>query len=276
MHSFDQKNTFKRKTESSFLADEEEQAHPDTLVCSAVTHRQGTQLDELCGIPKEHRDIFSNYARENNIIFGFRPVSPIATTLIREGLPTKGYHIKGKSSDWGPQAGFICCDQSLSKMAGRLTEIKNYNEKIQRCIKNGYASAGPLVVSAQRLSELQEKNFIEITSDTAGILKLKSQSPDGETHQFTAVKQREDNYKIMKQGQEIKILYHPIVNKPLVPDYDMLLIAPHIRDYSSVDTVAPYKRDDPDRGAVSERLQQFIDNIHKQLKRELHYEVIQH
>lgn len=234
------------------------------------------QLDKLTGIPKEHRDVFLEYAKNNNIIFGFRPVSPIATTLIKEGLPTKGYHIKGKSSDWGPQAGFICCDQSLSKMAGRHTDIKNYNEKIQQCIKSGHANVGPLVISAERLSELQKNNFIELSSGVDGNLELKSKSPDGQVHTFSAVKEGEHNYKIMKQGQEIKILYHNIVNKPLVPDYDMLLIAPHISDYSSADSIAPHKRDDPDHGAVSERLQQFTDNIHKKLNRDVNYEVIQH
>jgi len=279
MHSFDQK--FKsKKNESTFLIEEDKYVNQDTPACSSALNPPGEklscQLDKISGIPKEHRDIFLEYAKNNNIIFGFRPVSPIATTLIKEGLPTKGYHIKGKSSDWGPQAGFICCDQSLSKMAGRHDDIKIYNEKIQQCIKSGHAKAGPLVISAERLSELQRNNFIELSSGVEDNLELKSKSPDGQEHTFSAVKQGEQGYKILKQGREVKILYHNIVNKPLVPDYDMLLIAPHISDYSSADSVAPYKRDDPDHGAVSERLQQFTNNIHKQLKRDINYEVIQH
>ncbi|WP_455872396.1 anthrax toxin-like adenylyl cyclase domain-containing protein [Serratia proteamaculans] len=277
MHSFDQKYNLK-KNEFTFLSDEQE--NQDTPIYSSALNRPGEtfscQLDKFSGIPKEHREVFLEYAKKNNIIFGFRPVSPIATTLIKEGLPTKGYHIKGKSSDWGPQAGFICCDQSLSKLAGRHNDIKSYNEKVQQCIKSGHANAGPLVISAERLSELQKNNFIELSSGVEGNLELKSKSPDGQVHTFSALKQGEHNYKIMKQGQEVKILYHHVVNKPLVPDYDMLLIAPHISDYSSADSVAPYKRDDPDHGAVSERLQQFTDNIHKQLKRDVNYEVIQH
>lgn len=234
------------------------------------------QLDKLSGIPKEHRDVFLEYAKNYNVIFGFRPVNPVATTLIKEGLPTKGYHIKGKSSDWGPQAGFICCDQSLSKLAGRHTDIKSYNEKVQQCIKSGHANVGPLVISAERLSELQKNNFIEISSGVEGNLELESKSPDGQVYTFSAVKEGDRNYKIMKQGREVKILYHNIVNEPLVPDYDMLLIAPHISDYSSADSIAPHKLDDPDHGAVSERLQQFTDNIHKKFKRDINYEVIQH
>ncbi|EPE2434472.1 type III secretion system adenylate cyclase effector ExoY, partial [Pseudomonas aeruginosa] len=57
------------------------------------------------GVPVEHALRMQAVARQTNTVFGIRPVERIVTTLIEEGFPTKGFSVKGKSSNWGPQAG---------------------------------------------------------------------------------------------------------------------------------------------------------------------------
>lgn len=64
----------------------------------------------------EHLEAFSKVAQRDGTILLFRPVNPHATALIKGDAATKGMNIKGKSSDWGPQAGMIPIDPIYSKM----------------------------------------------------------------------------------------------------------------------------------------------------------------
>lgn len=52
------------------------------------------------GVPVEHALRMQAVARQTNTVFGIRPVERIVTTLIEEGFPTKGFSVKGKSSNW--------------------------------------------------------------------------------------------------------------------------------------------------------------------------------
>ena len=70
------------------------------------------------GIVISHLAILAALAEELDIVFAFRPVNPLATQLIEQNYPTKNLTIKGKSSDWGPMAGFIPVRQEWSKLAG--------------------------------------------------------------------------------------------------------------------------------------------------------------
>ncbi len=77
----------------------------------AINHEQQ-------GMPAEHIDLISKYAQKNNLIIAFRPVEPAAKSLLAEGgYPTKHFHIKAKSSNCGPTAGFIPVLLKFSKSA---------------------------------------------------------------------------------------------------------------------------------------------------------------
>lgn len=54
-------------------------------------------------------------AADTNVILMFRPVNPLSTGLLEAGAVAKGMHIKAKTSDWGPMAGYIPSDPRLSK-----------------------------------------------------------------------------------------------------------------------------------------------------------------
>lgn len=68
------------------------------------------------GLAHKHLLPLQYLANEINCIISFRSVDNSATELIESGYPTKGFHIKGKSASWGPQAGFICEEQRFSKL----------------------------------------------------------------------------------------------------------------------------------------------------------------
>ncbi len=44
--------------------------------------------------------------RQNEVIM-FRSTGRWSLRWIERNYPTKNFHVKGKSSDWGPQAGFV-------------------------------------------------------------------------------------------------------------------------------------------------------------------------
>lgn len=71
----------------------------------------------------EHLEAFSEVAKRDGTILLFRPVNPHATALIKGDAATKGMNIKGKSSDWGPQAGMIPVDPIYSKMGTPTGEL---------------------------------------------------------------------------------------------------------------------------------------------------------
>lgn len=75
----------------------------------------------------------------------FRYVEPDATVLIEQHFATKGMSVKGKSSNWGPQAGFICVDQQFSKIGNpkhpvdlhALEKLKKFQGEVDKCLQAG-------------------------------------------------------------------------------------------------------------------------------------------
>ncbi|WP_339387595.1 anthrax toxin-like adenylyl cyclase domain-containing protein [Vibrio caribbeanicus] len=145
------------------------------------------------GIVPKHKEVITGTARRNECIIMVRPVNKLSTSLIAEGYATKDLHVKGKSSNWGPQAGFICCDQKFSKLATkdyrgiemrnlatqkvfkRLTmepqitglqkkEIAKFNEKIKESIRDRFAKPVPLLISSDRLSVLIKEKMLHVVS----------------------------------------------------------------------------------------------------------------
>src|SRR5580698_10005922 len=61
----------------------------------------------------------SQAARDLNEVIIYRSTGPWAKRWIERGYPTKNFHVKGKSSDWGPQAGFVPYNGLYSKVGDK-------------------------------------------------------------------------------------------------------------------------------------------------------------
>ncbi|MBP4047295.1 RHS repeat-associated core domain-containing protein, partial [Chromobacterium violaceum] len=92
---------------------------------------------------------FQEAANKYNVIIGLRAPNPLGETLLKEGYPSKNFHVKAKSSISGPTAGFIAAEAKYSKV-GNTEKQKNY---IDEAIKKG-AKTVPLKLSSSRVSEL--------------------------------------------------------------------------------------------------------------------------
>ena len=192
------------------------------------------KLASKTGIVKRHLIPIQAVARKTQQIIAFRPVDRMSTGLIEEGYPTKGFAIKGKSSNHGPQAGLICVDQRLSKLHVTLRDdddmrqnhITTYNENVQECIKSGDAISVNLTLSQKRFEWLENNGVFSIEKDhkQSGVLKLLSEGLE-----YRAEKKGE-HFEISYEGEPLKVLADPVSGLPLTADYDLMFIAPKVED----------------------------------------------
>ncbi|MGF6401527.1 hypothetical protein ABH905_005193 [Pseudomonas frederiksbergensis] len=207
-------------------------------VIDKVRHRTGivtSHLVPLQGVAKQH-----------NCIIGIRPVETVATGLIEEGHPTKDFHIKGKSANWGPQAGMICVDQAFSKLEGCLTSdparIEKFNGQTRQCIKDGHAVAIPLTISKERMGMLLASDHITDMrlADAEGVIRFSAKAPSGGLYKFEVTPQSgavEGLYLVSQEGQPLEVLGKEQGGKALTADYDLHLIGPHLSDLGPQDNL---------------------------------------
>lgn len=195
------------------------------------------------GIASGHLAPFQRLATAYNTIIGVRAVEPVATGLIEAGHPTKDFHIKGKSADWGPQAGLICVDQGLSKLE-KFSEtdpqkIAKASEQTTSCIQDGYAVSVPLAVSSNRLNDLLKLGKIDqLQPETRdGVIRFNAQGPSHKIYAFEGKRQSplDNDFQITHQGKPVEVLAKTEGGKALTADYDLHLIGPYMSDFGQQD-----------------------------------------
>ncbi|MFD2178074.1 anthrax toxin-like adenylyl cyclase domain-containing protein [Veronia pacifica] len=118
-----------------------------------------TEYRELAGFPKEHADIFQDISNKKNIVIISRELNPLCTDLMLDGYSSKGFHIKAKTCDWGPMAGFVPDDHRYTKAKQKISDQER---AIIRAKKKGARSV-PLFISTQRLYNLRDWNLVTLT-----------------------------------------------------------------------------------------------------------------
>ncbi len=109
--------------------------------------------------------------------------------------------MKGKSSNWGPQAGFICVDQHLSKRENRDTaEIRKLNLAVAKGMDGGAYTQTDLRISQQRLAELV-RNFGLVADGVGPVRLLTAQGPSGKRYEFEARQEPDGLYRISRLGR---------------------------------------------------------------------------
>lgn len=210
-----------------------------------------TKILHHSGIAEKHLTPLLTFAEKENLVVSFRPVERAATGLINAGYPTKSFHIKGKSANLGPMAGFIPVEQHLSKLGNKpgdnTGKISRMNEEIQQCIRGKYAEPGDLVITTQRIRELIELNLISecqppLSHDETGKITYTLSVSAGSREQITryiAKPAGDDLYTIFPADNEkpVQVLYSPEVNKPLTADYDLMIVSHRMEDHGIQDTL---------------------------------------
>ncbi|OAJ95082.1 MULTISPECIES: anthrax toxin-like adenylyl cyclase domain-containing protein [Vibrio] len=102
------------------------------------------------GIPLAHGAVFSQVARNQNTIIISRSVGKYATQLIEQSYATKGFHVKTKSCNWGPMAGFVLADPRFSKNGAAPDKVRSQLKSINSAMNDGATLAGLYITEARR------------------------------------------------------------------------------------------------------------------------------
>jgi hypothetical protein len=81
----------------------------------------------------------------------FRSTGPWAKRWLARKYPSKNFHVKGKSSDWGPHAGFVPFDGSYSKVGYDAEKAAKGTKANLEGLDSRFASKAPPVLTLQEL-----------------------------------------------------------------------------------------------------------------------------
>ncbi len=131
----------------------------------------GAEAISGCGFVASHAEAFQEVANKNNWIIMSRNLNKECAFLLLENYASKGFHVKAKSCNWGPMAGFVLRDPHFSKGAASTDPVKR-NKAIEFNEKNNakslseiidgqtWADCLPLRISTNRLQDLLQRGKI--------------------------------------------------------------------------------------------------------------------
>lgn len=179
-------------------------------------------------------DAFKRVSRRYNVVLGIRAPNPLGETLLREGYPSKNFHMKAKSSPTGPTAGFIAEEPIYSKVStSSYSKQSNY---LASAVQKG-AKAIDLKISQSRINELITTG--NLTSYGGG--RYSADYPGGRRYFFI-----NDNGQVFDdQFNPVRVMTNPnetgieyADTRPITADYDLFSIIP--RENQSIN-VRPLK-----------------------------------
>jgi len=199
-------------------------------------------------------------ANKLGVVIVFRSTGPWAKRWLERGYPSKNFHVKGKSSDWGPQAGFVPFDGFFSKVGyDKEKAMKGTAANIDG-LESGFAAKAPLVLTAEELK-------MQLTEQSGGRTAIKRKTTIAKSHDlllfanisgtdrecaFRAVKLLDGRYEIRAfppqmdidpldlpkmAGYLLEVMTSNEVganNMPMTGDYDLLLVSPPMSQYGSL------------------------------------------
>jgi hypothetical protein len=242
------------------------------------------------GMTKADMEACKAVANATGEVIIFRSTGSWSLRWIEQGYPTKNFHVKGKSSDWGPQAGFVPRDGKYSKVGADGTKAADGTAANQEGLDHHYAGEVQLKLTR---AELQKQ--IEIRAGSPRKLAISSSTPipksedlrllalrtgDNKEFYFRAVWSTADNafqiyvYDESRNaflvrdasgpfGDKERAVTKPLMvmtssevganNRPMTGDYDLMAVCPRWNDLHATTPAAiskPAVNFGPDRKTV--------------------------
>ena len=204
--------------------------------------------------------------RLNEVII-FRSTGPWSKRWIEQGYPTKNFHVKGKSSDWGPQAGLVPYEGFFSKVGHDAAKAARGTAANNRGLHSGFAGKIPLIMTRNQIREAEtriEESPARVAVDSAqaidggqDLLLMATRPGDSAKIAFVAKHRPGDGrYDIKTFGNSV-IGTSPFVvrdklqkgepltplevmtsnevgaHEPMTGDYDLFAVCPRWADYGS-------------------------------------------
>ncbi len=222
-----------------------------------------------------HAEALSRVAGREDVIILTRPVNEASTALIAAGQATKGMHVKGKSSSWGPHIGLIAVDQAFSKMAGSgdMAEISHFNCEVVKTVGKNIANRRSFEVNVEgkdfqvrKLAAASSGPFEGFQCDNeqafadnlarrlpAGLPAIYLRSDEGEYFNWPNLSSVTPEAANDNNTLPLQVLSDATSNLLLTADYDLLAIG-------SKREPAPLL-DDPERGNIAQWQIALVDEI---------------
>lgn len=96
-------------------------------------------------------------AKNLNEVIIFRSTGPWAKRWLEKNYPSKNFHVKGKSSDWGPHAGLVPYDGTWSKVGYDAEKARKGTEENDKGLHSGFAGRAPLVLTRAQIDEMERR-----------------------------------------------------------------------------------------------------------------------
>jgi hypothetical protein len=143
------------------------------------------EYDEYAGFPPVHINAFSRVAARMKMVISSRELNPLCTDLVLENYAAKGFHIKAKTCDWGPMAGFVPADPRFTKGS---QNVRKQEEDLTHAFQAG-ARAVPLFISQARYDKLVARRLIVVRpGNAANQVSAWAGSAAAGGHKFVLVK----------------------------------------------------------------------------------------
>jgi hypothetical protein len=223
-------------------------------------------------------------AAQRNEIIMFRDTGCWSRPYIELGHPTKPFHVKGKSSDWGPHAGLVPYNSEFSK-AFNDTAIKKGFALNKEAITGNYARPIPAFVTEEFIQKelLVPKGsagrppidrmtrprddvayfFCTKPNDNPKLPGKKyvlfgKKGPDGRYQIFTfplnaaAINERQLFLEESK-GEPMLVMTVPGADLPITGDYDLFAVCPSWDSYGGLDRKMDPTLDNPQQNASAKK-----------------------
>ncbi|HVA51439.1 MAG TPA: anthrax toxin-like adenylyl cyclase domain-containing protein [Pirellulales bacterium] len=107
--------------------------------------------DKENGMTKADMVAAAQVATQLDEVIIFRSTGPWSRRWIERGCPSKNFHVKGKSSDWGPQAGFVPYQGIYSKVGHDPGKAKKGTEANDDGLNHHFAGKRQLALTLEEL-----------------------------------------------------------------------------------------------------------------------------
>jgi hypothetical protein len=202
-----------------------------------------------------------NVANRLDEVIIFRSTGPWSKRWLERKYPSKNFHVKGKSSDWGPHAGLVPYDGRLSKVGYDATKAAKGTHENDKGIASGFAIKKTLLLTFEQIKEQLTRpegdpqrtalqSIHELQNGDYILIGLRS--GDRKTVAFRAVKSTGGLFEIWvypeSAGTNLTKLTFEVTNqplevmasaeiggqKPMTGDYDLMAICPTMAQYGSL------------------------------------------
>jgi hypothetical protein len=198
----------------------------------------------------------------------FRSTGPWSMRWLEKKYPSKNFHVKGKSSDWGPHAGLVPYNGIYSKVGYDPVKAAKGTKANDDGLKSGFAGKQALVLTKDQIDEQLNRpegsparTAIQSTFPIKGgddLLLICKRSGDGKRIVFRACSLRGNEFEIRvyaaeglgalnpfviadrdPKGEKAQVLEVMTSNeigagRPMTGDYDLFSICPSWAQYGSL------------------------------------------